>query len=173
MPNPQHIQHLHYIYGGIYTLLWDNTPISLGIYTNATHITHITWDKKLLNKSHKTPLSDECALQIQAYFDKKLLYFDLPLLPQGSAFQMRVWEALRQIPYGEKRSYKDIARAIHNPNASRAVGNANNANPLMILIPCHRVVRENGDIGGYALDIFKNAMGIKAKLLELESSPKY
>ncbi|CAM3402849.1 methylated-DNA--[protein]-cysteine S-methyltransferase [Helicobacter labetoulli] len=151
------------LYGGIYTLKWDNTLISLGIYANATHITRIAWDTMPLVES-KTSLSDECALQIQAYFDKKLLYFDLPILPQGSAFQMRVWEALRQIPYGEKRSYKDIARAIHNPNASRAVGNANNANPLMILIPCHRVVRENGELGGYAL-----GKKIKIKLLELES----
>lgn len=151
------------LYGGIYTLKWDNTLISLGIYTNATHITRIAWDTMPLVES-KTSLSDECALQIQAYFNKKLHSFDLPLLPQGSAFQKRVWEALGQIPYGERRSYKDIAKAINNLNASRAVGNANNANPLMILIPCHRVVRENGEIGGYAL-----GKKIKTKLLELES----
>lgn len=151
------------LYGGIYTLKWDNTLISLGIYTNATHITRIAWDTMPLVES-KTSLSDECALQIQAYFNKKLYSFDLPLLPQGSVFQKRVWEALGQIPYGERRSYKDIAKAINNPNASRAVGNANNANPLMILIPCHRVVRENGEIGGYAL-----GKKIKTKLLELES----
>lgn len=151
------------LYGGIYTLKWDNTLISLGIYTNATHITRIAWDTMPLVES-KTSLSDECALQIQAYFNKKLYSFDLPLLPQGSAFQKRVWEALGQIPYGERRSYKDIAKAINNPNASRAVGNANNANPLMILIPCHRVVRENGELGGYAL-----GKKIKTKLLELES----
>nr|WP_317404873.1 methylated-DNA--[protein]-cysteine S-methyltransferase [uncultured Helicobacter sp.] len=151
------------LYGGIYTLKWDNTLISLGIYTNATHITRIAWDTMPLVES-KTSLSDECALQIQAYFNKKLHSFDLPLLPQGSAFQKRVWEALGQIPYGERRSYKDIAKAINNPNTSRAVGNANNANPLMILIPCHRVVRENGEIGGYAL-----GKKIKTKLLELES----
>lgn len=151
------------LYGGIYTLKWDNTLISLGIYTNATHITRIAWDTMPLVES-KTSLSDECALQIQAYFNKKLHSFDLPLLPQGSAFQKRVWKALGQIPYGERRSYKDIAKAINNLNASRAVGNANNANPLMILIPCHRVVRENGEIGGYAL-----GKKIKTKLLELES----
>lgn len=151
------------LYGGIYTLKWNNTLISLGIYANATHITRIAWDTMPLVES-KTSLSDECALQIQAYFNKKLHSFDLPLLPQGSAFQKRVWEALGQIPYGERRSYKDIAKAINNPNASRAVGNANNANPLMILIPCHRVVRENGEIGGYAL-----GKKIKTKLLELES----
>lgn len=159
------------VYGGIYTFLWDSTPIYLNILADTRHITHITWHGACsigsINtqaESNKSALSDECAKEIQAYFDRRLFDFSLPLSPKGSAFQQSVWEALRQIPYGQTRSYKDIARAIGKIQASRAIGNANGANPLMILIPCHRVVRENGDLGGYAY-----GTNIKAKLLALEA----
>jgi methylated-DNA-[protein]-cysteine S-methyltransferase len=95
-----------------------------------------------------TPLLREACRQIQAYFDGELTGFDLPLGPHGTAFQQRVWAALRDIPAGQTRSYGDIARALGS--AARAVGQANGANPIPILIPCHRVVAAGGALGGYS-----------------------
>ncbi len=96
-----------------------------------------------------TPLLIRAAAALQDYFDGTLAEggFDLPLAPQGTAFQRRVWEALRRIPLGETRTYGDLARALDS--AARAVGRANGANPLPILIPCHRVVAAGG-LGGYS-----------------------
>jgi methylated-DNA-[protein]-cysteine S-methyltransferase len=86
--------------------------------------------------------------QLQAYFDGKRMSFDLPLAPEGSDFQKRVWAALCAIPPGETRSYADIARAIGS--APRAVGGANGANPIPLFIPCHRVIAADGSLGGYS-----------------------
>lgn len=88
--------------------------------------------------------------QFEAYFAGRLQRFTLPLAPRGTAFQQAVWQALCDIPYGETRSYSDIARAIGKPNAVRAVGAANGRNPLSIIIPCHRVIGQNGSLTGYA-----------------------
>ncbi len=106
---------------------------------------------------------DEACRQLDEYFQDKRRQFDLPLSCAGTAFQQRVWRELQKIPYGETRSYEDIAVAIGNPKAHRAVGQANNRNPIMIIIPCHRVIHKSGDISGYAC-------GIEAKryLLRLE-----
>ena len=89
--------------------------------------------------------------------------FDLPLAPHGTAFQQRVWMALRAIPYGETRTYGELAAAIDSPNASRAVGMANHRNPIPIIIPCHRVIGANGTLTGYA-----GGLEIKRRLLALE-----
>ena len=75
--------------------------------------------------------------------------FTIPIKAEGTAFQKRVWEELRKIPYGETRSYAEIAAGIGNPKAVRAVGQANNRNPILILVPCHRVIHKNGDISGF------------------------
>ncbi|RAX55383.1 hypothetical protein CCY99_01315 [Helicobacter sp. 16-1353] len=103
--------------------------------------------------------------QLESYFNKNLKNFDLPLNPQGSNFNKKVWNELIKIPFGEVKSYKQIAQNINNPNAYRAVGNANNKNPILIIIPCHRVIKNDGSIGGYALEI-----NIKKQLLELENN---
>jgi methylated-DNA-[protein]-cysteine S-methyltransferase len=95
-----------------------------------------------------TPLLREACRQLQAYFDGTRTGFGLPLAPPGTAFQQRVWAALRQIPAGETRSYGDLARQLGT--ASRAVGQANGANPIPILIPCHRVISTGGALGGYS-----------------------
>ena len=95
-----------------------------------------------------TPLLRDACDQLQDYFDGKRLTFDLPLAPEGSAFQKRVWAALCAIPSGETRSYADIARAIGS--APRAVGGANGANPIPLFIPCHRVIAADGSLGGYS-----------------------
>ena len=94
---------------------------------------------------------------------KKRKNFDLPLLKEGTPFQISVWNALEKIPYGETRSYKDIAIAIDNPKAVRAVGMANNRNKIAIFIPCHRVIGADGKLVGYG-----GGLHIKQFLLELE-----
>jgi methylated-DNA-[protein]-cysteine S-methyltransferase len=91
----------------------------------------------------------EVVRQLRAYFAGKLRQFDLPLAPEGTLFQRRVWHELLRIPYGETISYGELARRIGNPNGSRAVGLANGANPISIVIPCHRVIGSNGQLTGY------------------------
>jgi len=87
--------------------------------------------------------------QLDAYFNGMLHVFDVPLDPVGSDFQKKVWTALSQIPFGKTRSYGEIAKAIRQPKASRAVGLANNQNPIAIIVPCHRVIGANGSMTGY------------------------
>ena len=101
--------------------------------------------------------------QLNEYFAGKRKIFDLPVDGKGTAFQKAVWRELQKIPYGETRSYEDIAAAIGNKKAVRAIGQANGRNPIMIVVPCHRVIRKNGDISGFAC-------GVEAKryLLNLE-----
>ena len=97
-----------------------------------------------------TPLLLEGERQLQQYFNGERQAFELPLVAAGTPFQLKVWEALRQIPYGETRSYKDIAIAVENPKGVRAIGMANNRNPISIITPCHRVIGTNGKLVGYA-----------------------
>ena len=87
--------------------------------------------------------------QLRAYFARELLDFDLPLAAAGTAFQQRVWQALRALPYGDTASYTDIARDIGSPTATRAVGAANGRNPIGIIVPCHRVIGKDGTLTGY------------------------
>jgi methylated-DNA-[protein]-cysteine S-methyltransferase len=102
--------------------------------------------------------------QIEAYFSRDLFEFDLPLHAIGTPFQQEVWTALRTIPYGEVRSYRDIAEQIGRPKAVRAVGLANGRNPLSIIVPCHRVIGASGSLTGYGGGIER-----KRALLELEA----
>jgi methylated-DNA-[protein]-cysteine S-methyltransferase len=103
------------------------------------------------------------AEQFTAYFDGRLQRFDLPLAARGTKFQQQVWQALAQIPYGETRSYTDIALVIDKPKAMRAVGAANGRNPLAIIVPCHRVIGRDGTLTGYA-----GGLAIKQFLLKHE-----
>ena len=96
------------------------------------------------------PLLEEAAGQLAAWFRGERVEFDLPLRPSGTAFQLAVWEALRRIPFGETRSYGEIAAALGAPRAVRAVGAANGRNPLAIIVPCHRVIGASGALTGYA-----------------------
>jgi methylated-DNA-[protein]-cysteine S-methyltransferase len=107
----------------------------------------------------------EAVRQFGAYFSGKLKSFDLKLAPEGTEFQKSVWRALCKIPYGETRTYKDIAASIGNPKAYRAVGLANNRNPIAIIVPCHRVLGSNGKLTGYA-----SGLDVKAFLLQLEEN---
>jgi len=102
--------------------------------------------------------------QLSEYFQGRRRTFDLPLAPRGTEFQRRVWMALREIPYAETISYGELARRIGKPNASRAVGLANGANPLPVIVPCHRVIGADGTLTG-----FGGGLAVKRKLLALES----
>ena len=101
--------------------------------------------------------------QLDEYFDRTRSNFDIPLAPRGTDFQIKVWAALRTIPYGVTWSYGDLADAIGQPSAARAVGAANGRNPLSIVVPCHRVVGKDGSLTGFA-----GGVDIKARLLDLE-----
>ncbi len=103
--------------------------------------------------------------QLRAYFDGELTVFSLDLAPVGTAFQCAVWQALQTIPYGETRSYGEIARQIDKPKAVRAVGAANGSNPLPIIVPCHRVIGHNGRLTG-----FGGGLPTKHFLLNLEGA---
>ena len=123
--------------------------------------THHTYEGKRV----ETPLIKEAYKQLSEYLKRERKCFDLPFNPRGTEFQRQVWKALCDIPYGETRSYKQIAEAIGNPKAVRAVGMANNRNPLLIVIPCHRVIGSNGKLVGYGAGI-----AMKEYLLKLEKS---
>jgi methylated-DNA-[protein]-cysteine S-methyltransferase len=101
--------------------------------------------------------------QLEAYFSGTLRQFEVTLNPQGTPFQKRVWQALQEIPYGETRTYGEIAAIIGSPTASRAVGAANGKNPIPIIIPCHRVIGQNGKLTGFAF-----GLEMKSALLGLE-----
>ncbi|HIV18785.1 MAG TPA: methylated-DNA--[protein]-cysteine S-methyltransferase [Candidatus Merdivicinus intestinigallinarum] len=111
----------------------------------------------------ETPLLAEARNQLEQYFSGSLRRFTLPLQPKGTPFQQKVWAALLQIPWGETRTYGQVAAMIGQPKACRAVGMANNRNPLPIFIPCHRVIGANGQLTGYA-----GGLSAKERLLALE-----
>lgn len=142
------------------------TPIGkITICDNESHITDLHFGEVHLEDSNiiETKLIKEAYNQLKEYFNKERKKFELPLALQGTEFQIKVWNALREIPYGETCSYKDIAVKVGNEKASRAVGMANNRNPIAIFIPCHRVIGANGKLVGYA-----GGLDIKEKLLNLE-----
>jgi len=108
-------------------------------------------------------LTDMAAKQLDEYLAGNRTEFDVPLDPHGTDFRRSVWQALCDIPYGQTRSYKQIAQSINNPNACRAVGLANNKNPIWIMIPCHRVIGTDGTLIGYG-----GGLAMKQKLLDFE-----
>ncbi len=120
-------------------------------------------EKKEEMEEKNTELLQEVKRQLEEYFSGRLQDFDLPLKPKGTDFQKQVWKALLTIPYGETKSYGDIAKQIGKEKAVRAVGGANHVNPISIVIPCHRVIGKNGNLTGYG-----GGLEVKEKLLELE-----
>ncbi|MDY5730130.1 MAG: methylated-DNA--[protein]-cysteine S-methyltransferase [Eubacteriales bacterium] len=115
----------------------------------------------------RSAFSDRVFTQLSEYLQGKRKHFSVPIALQGTEFQQKVWTALQAIPYGETRSYKEIAQAIGKPLACRAVGHANNQNPISIIVPCHRVIGANGKLVGYA-----GGLEIKQALLQLEREHK-
>ncbi len=110
-------------------------------------------------------ITDAAEKQLLEYFGGKRKRFDIPIAPEGTEFCKKVWKALTGIPFGETRSYGEIAEMIGQPSASRAVGNAVGNNPILIIIPCHRVIRSNGELGG-----FSAGTEMKKLLLRLENN---
>lgn len=133
--------------------------------TNILAIDRIDEAETIIEK--ETPLLRVAKQQLTEYFAGQRTVFDLPIKTAGTAFQQQVWQALKAIPYGETRSYKEIATAIDNPKAVRAVGGANNKNPISIVIPCHRVIGSSGQLVGYG-----GGLDAKVFLLALESQNK-
>ena len=144
---------------------YENTPVGkLCIGEEEGAITRVTWNQIPTDAvEEETELIKTCKEELDDFFLGKRKAFDLPLAPKGTAFQKRVWDALREIPYGETRTYRDIAIAVDSPKGFRAVGMANHRNPIAILIPCHRVIGSDGKLAGYAAGV-----EIKTWLLALE-----
>ncbi|SFJ60596.1 methylated-DNA--[protein]-cysteine S-methyltransferase [Terrisporobacter glycolicus] len=137
----------------------------IGIRENNKSITDIFFSKVDTNDNiEETDLIKECFKQLKEYFEGNRRAFDLPLETRGTEFQKKVWDELLKIPYGETKSYKDIAIAIGNEKACRAIGMANNKNHIPIIIPCHRVIGSNGKLVGYA-----GGLNVKEKLLNIEN----
>ena len=118
-------------------------------------------------RTQETPLIKRAFSELEEYFNGQRKTFNLPLKLEGTEFQKKVWQELIKIPYGKTISYKELAKAVGNEKACRAVGMANNKNKIMIVIPCHRVIGSNGDLTGYA-----GGLNIKKQLLELEAQKR-
>lgn len=146
-------------------IYYDTEIGKIKIEENGVAITKIEFMGQDIQEElgNETELLKETIKQLEEYFRGVRKDFDLPVEPNGTEFQRRVWKSLIEIPYGETRSYSEIAKAIGNEKACRAVGMANNKNPIPIIIPCHRVIGVNGKLVGYA-----GGLDVKEKLLKLE-----
>ncbi len=129
------------------------------------HVNQQTENDKSWNEDPEHPISRSAISELDQYFSSGFSDFKTPLAPVGTDFQCEVWQALTTIPFGETRSYTDIAEQINRPKAVRAVGSANGRNPLSIFVPCHRVIGKNGTLTGYA-----GGLAIKQILLHHEIS---
>jgi methylated-DNA-[protein]-cysteine S-methyltransferase len=139
---------------GLVAILWSND-----------NPRRVPLGDSIVNPRH--PILVKTAAQLREYFDGRRKTFDLPLDMRGTPFQRSVWHALTTIPFGETRSYLDLARQLDNPAATRAVGAANGRNPISIIVPCHRVIGTSGKLTGFA-----GGLEIKAQLLEHESAER-
>lgn len=139
--------------------------ISLYLVATETHLINIQFTQPQKALLQTTELLSMATIQLDEYFQEKRTTFSLPFKLTGTPFQLAVWKELQNIPYGKTTSYKEIAQKINKPKAYRAVGMANNKNPLPIIIPCHRVIGSNGKLIGYA-----GGLKLKNYLLELEKS---
>ena len=143
-------------------LNYDTYAGRIGIAEENGAITHLIFSERDWTVE-ETDLIKETKRQLDEYFAGKRKEFDIPTRLEGTEFQKRVWEELRKIPYGKTVTYKDIAEAVGCPKGFRAVGLANNRNPISIIYPCHRVIGSNGSLTGYG-----GGLDVKEKLLELE-----
>ena len=142
-----------------------HTPIgALTICSNGAAVTALRFGIYREEDGRDLPVHQACQQQLEEYFMGRRKAFDLPLAPEGTPFQQEVWALLRTIPYGSTLSYGQVAAALGRPRAARAVGLANNRNPIPIIIPCHRVVGSSGKLVRYA-----GGLPIKETLLELEA----
>ena len=149
--------------GGKFVSYYESPIGVLKVGCSRNAITSLVKTNEKFKWTNDLPVVAKLKEELDEYFAGKRKVFDLPLKFNGTKFQERVWNALLKIPYGETRTYKDIATAIGNNKASRAVGMANNKNNIIILIPCHRVIGSNGELVGYA-----GGLETKEYLLNLE-----
>lgn len=150
------------------SILYIQSPVGeLTLAQEGGALTHLLFGHRELagTAGENTPLLKDAQQQLAEYFAGERRAFTIPLAPKGTAFRLRVWQALQGIPYGETRTYQQIAEAAGSPRAFRAAGMANHSNPISILIPCHRVIGKNGSLTGYG-------GGLEAKrfLLNLEGA---
>lgn len=148
-----------------YSCKYQFENISLYLVATETHLINIQFTQPQKALLQTTELLSMATIQLDEYFQGKRTTFSLPFKLTGTPFQLAVWKELQNIPYGQTTSYKEIAQKINKPKACRAVGMANNKNPLPIIIPCHRVIGSNGKLIGYA-----GGLNFKNYLLELEKS---
>lgn len=148
-----------------YSCKYQFENISLYLVATETHLINIQFTQPQKALLQTTELLSMATIQLDEYFQGKRTTFSLPFKLIGTPFQLAVWKELQNIPYGQTTSYKEIAQKINKPKAYRAVGMANNKNPLPIIIPCHRVIGSNGKLIGYA-----GGLNLKNYLLELEKS---
>jgi O-6-methylguanine DNA methyltransferase len=147
------------------------SQIKFIIASELESIVYLGWNKERFTKKFKTAVCEETQLhtfvanELKEYFKGKVHNFSFKTKLYGTEFQVKVWEKLLQIPYGELKNYGDIAKLIERPKAQRAVGGALNKNPIAIIYPCHRVVGKNGKLTGYA-----GGTHLKNKLIALEST---
>lgn len=149
----------------VYFCKYQFENISLYLVATETHLINIQFTQPQKALLQTTELLSMATIQLDEYFQGKRTIFSLPFKLTGTPFQLAVWKELQNIPYGKTTSYKEIAQKINKPKAYRAVGMANNKNPLPIIIPCHRVIGSNGKLIGYA-----GGLKLKNYLLELEKS---
>lgn len=149
----------------VYFCKYQFENISLYLVATETHLINIQFTQPQKALLQTTELLSIATIQLDEYFQGKRTTFSLPFKLTGTPFQLAVWKELQNIPYGQTTSYKEIAQKINKPKAYRAVGMANNKNPLPIIIPCHRVIGSNGKLIGYA-----GGLKLKNYLLELEKS---
>lgn len=141
---------------------------TISLYATETSLTQLTIGEVDLD-SNPNDIIVEASQQLQAFFSGRLKSFDLPLdLSCGTDFQQEVWQAVLDIPYGQTRSYGDIARLLDNPGAIRAIGRANGANPIPIIVPCHRVIGSDGSLTGYVY-----GTEVKRRLLAIENQDRW
>ena len=147
---------------------------TLKLVASCDALVAVLWERERPNRvkldtmtlAPQQPILLAAERQLTEYFAGARTEFDLPLQPDGSEFQKRVWQALRKIPFGQTRSYLDLAKAVGSAKAARAVGAANGKNPLSIIVPCHRAIGSDGSLTGFA-----GGLETKAALLALETRP--
>lgn len=147
-------------------IYYDSALGRLGIVEENDNITDLLFEGEAFNENYEigeNPLLLNAKAQLEEYFMGKRRHFDLPIGPKGTDFQRKVWDALQKIPFGQTISYGDIAKKIGCDKGARAVGMANNKNPIPIFIPCHRVIGADGKLVGYA-----GGIETKIRLLEIE-----
>ena len=151
------------------SVLYRDYPIgTLGLMDDGQGLSWVFLRREGVNDGlpeGETPLTAQAAAELEEYFGRRRSTFTVPLSPHGTQLQLAVWKALRDIPYGQTRTYGEIAAAVGRPRAARAVGMANHDNPLLIFTPCHRVVGKGGALTGFAC-----GLEVKRRLLELEGA---